>query len=339
MKHILFVDDERNVLSGLRRQLHGLRKEWTMKFVVGGPAAIEALDADTYDVVVTDMQMPMVDGAQVLAHVMHVQPRCARLVLSGHADPDRHRLAASCAHRYLDKPCEPEKLQLEIRDAIAVRESLDDLGDERLERLWCQSRGPSPEFVGVLTGLQASPVVMSPPTREWLETDVVLWALVQDILGHIRPVQSPVQAVEALGARTVLSAVMVAGFLANFRGDRAESGGLEVAAAAYRIARQEGLPDEVQMDAFVAGVLHTQLMADQDPRWLDTLGYLLPTSGFSEHCVIAVTRGSRVQPLEGGAAGIAASLAAACLTCGDPRVEELSGLLESVGWKTDWTAG
>jgi len=332
MKRILFVDDERNVLSGLRRQLHRLRNEWEMHFAGGGQEALEAVDAEAFDVVVTDMQMPMVDGAQVLAHVMVVQPRCVRLVLSGHADPDRHRLAASCAHRFLDKPCEPEKLQLEIRDALAVRDALDEFGDDRLERLWCQPHGPSPAFVDALTALQSNPVVMSGATRGWLESDPQLWSFVQDILANLEEVQSPVQAVQALGARAVLSAVMVAGFLTNFRNETTEGRGLEVASDAWRIAGEQELPDELQMDAFVAGVMHEHLAEEQDTRWLDTLAYLLPTAGFSEHCVAAVTRGDRIPALGGHTGGVVGALAAACLVNGHPRVEELQQLLGSVGW-------
>lgn len=62
MKRILFVDDERNVLDGLRRMLRNMRKEWDMAFCQGGEEALDALGGEPFDVVVSDMRMPGMDG-------------------------------------------------------------------------------------------------------------------------------------------------------------------------------------------------------------------------------------------------------------------------------------
>ncbi|HTE06003.1 MAG TPA: response regulator, partial [Planctomycetota bacterium] len=142
MKRILFVDDEQRVLSGLRRQLHSRRAVWEMQFVDGGPAALaelaRAAGAGTpYDAIVSDMRMPGMDGAQLLARVSTEFPHVGRLVLSGHADPDRMQLARSCAHRYLQKPCPPETLEAEISAALAVREALDRLCWDAASAVWC----------------------------------------------------------------------------------------------------------------------------------------------------------------------------------------------------------
>ena len=64
---ILFVDDEPAILSGLRSLLHRQRKDWDMVFALGGEQAIEQLEAGPFHVVVTDMRMPKIDGAQLLA--------------------------------------------------------------------------------------------------------------------------------------------------------------------------------------------------------------------------------------------------------------------------------
>ena len=68
-KRLLFVDDEAMVLNGIRRALHGMRQEWDMHFVDGGAAALEALDKDAYDAIVSDMRMPLMYGAQLLEQV------------------------------------------------------------------------------------------------------------------------------------------------------------------------------------------------------------------------------------------------------------------------------
>ncbi len=57
----MFVDDESNVLSGLRRMLRGQRA-WNMEFVDSGTAAIELLQNKPMDFIVTDMRMPLMNG-------------------------------------------------------------------------------------------------------------------------------------------------------------------------------------------------------------------------------------------------------------------------------------
>ena len=69
VRKLLFVDDEPKVLEGLRRMLRPLRDEWDMAFARGGPEALQLLGRDAFDVVVTDMRMPDMDGAELLAQV------------------------------------------------------------------------------------------------------------------------------------------------------------------------------------------------------------------------------------------------------------------------------
>jgi YesN/AraC family two-component response regulator len=82
-KRILFVDDEPLVLAGLKRMLHGMRKQWEMVFVESGEAALKFMADNAVDVVVSDMRMPGMNGAQLLNEVMKRYPRTVRLILSG----------------------------------------------------------------------------------------------------------------------------------------------------------------------------------------------------------------------------------------------------------------
>ncbi|HZL98849.1 MAG TPA: response regulator, partial [Planctomycetota bacterium] len=136
MKRILIVDDEQRVLSGLRRQLHARRGEWELLFLEGGEAALAELSARPADAVVTDMRMPGMDGAQLLAAVAVRHPEIARLVLSGQAEADRQLAARGRCHRYLVKPCPADLLEAAIRQALEVRAALDASGWEHGARLW-----------------------------------------------------------------------------------------------------------------------------------------------------------------------------------------------------------
>ena len=110
-KRILFVDDEPLVLQGIQRMLRGMREQWDMDFADGGAKAKEQLAVADYDVVVTDMMMPGVNGADVLDHARLHSPRTVRLVLSGHAEQNLAVQCVGVAHQYLSKPCDAETLK------------------------------------------------------------------------------------------------------------------------------------------------------------------------------------------------------------------------------------
>jgi DNA-binding NarL/FixJ family response regulator len=131
-KRILFVDDEPLVLAGLRRMLHGMRKQWEMVFVESGDAALGFMADNAVDVVVSDMRMPGMNGAQLLNEVMKRYPRTVRLILSGHADQDLILKCVGSTHQYLSKPCDPDALRATVSRAIGLEASLK---NECLQRL------------------------------------------------------------------------------------------------------------------------------------------------------------------------------------------------------------
>jgi len=75
MTRVLFVDDEPRVLDGLRLSLRSKRKVWDMVFVEGGLAAVAEITANPVDVVVSDMRMPGMSGADLLGKVAEIRPR------------------------------------------------------------------------------------------------------------------------------------------------------------------------------------------------------------------------------------------------------------------------
>ncbi|MFK7956644.1 MAG: response regulator [Lysobacterales bacterium] len=66
MKKVLFVDDEPNILQGLRRLMRPYRDEFSSDFADGGDQALGMLAGGNFDVLVTDMKMPGMTGAQLL---------------------------------------------------------------------------------------------------------------------------------------------------------------------------------------------------------------------------------------------------------------------------------
>ena len=107
---ILFVDDEKNVLQGLRRSLRSMRHDWQMHFAEGGAAGLEVLANHSVDVVVSDMRMPGMDGAQFLEKVSQDYPSTARFVLSGQADRETTYRAIGPSHQFFSKPFDADTL-------------------------------------------------------------------------------------------------------------------------------------------------------------------------------------------------------------------------------------
>jgi HD-like signal output (HDOD) protein/ActR/RegA family two-component response regulator len=101
---VLFVDDEPIVLRSLERALR-TRKQWQFQFVNGGEAALERLDREAFDVIVTDVGMPSMDGITLLETVRARFPLTARLALSGEATARNRQRAVLVIHQWLAKPC------------------------------------------------------------------------------------------------------------------------------------------------------------------------------------------------------------------------------------------
>ncbi|MDP9793086.1 CheY-like chemotaxis protein/HD-like signal output (HDOD) protein [Catenuloplanes nepalensis] len=122
MPRILFVDDEPHILDGLRRSLRTKRNEWDMSFAPGGEPALEILAERPYDVVVSDMRMPGMDGAQLLTRISQIHPGTARVVLSGHTEREAAIRAAVAGHRFLSKPSDAGAV-IDVIGQLIVRTS------------------------------------------------------------------------------------------------------------------------------------------------------------------------------------------------------------------------
>ncbi len=109
-----------------------MRHEWKMGFASSGQEALDILKEEPFDVVVTDMRMPGMDGAQLLTKVMKRYPQIVRIVLSGHSNPDAILKSVRPAHQYLSKPCNTEILKSTVARACAFR---DFLADDSLKQL------------------------------------------------------------------------------------------------------------------------------------------------------------------------------------------------------------
>ncbi len=117
-ERVLFVDDEPNVLEGIAR---ALRKQVDLNTAPSGAEGLRVLaEAGPFALVVSDMQMPSMNGAQFLARVREQSPDAVRMILSGQSDLAATIAAVNEGHiyRFLSKPCPADQLLVAIKDGL-----------------------------------------------------------------------------------------------------------------------------------------------------------------------------------------------------------------------------
>lgn len=116
---ILFVDDEANVLNGIRRGLRHMSNTWNLMFAESGAAAFDLMAIKAADVIVTDMQMPGFGGDLVLDHVSRLYPETQCIVLTGECGRLESYLRSNTDFHYLEKPCDLQLLTVSIERALS----------------------------------------------------------------------------------------------------------------------------------------------------------------------------------------------------------------------------
>jgi putative nucleotidyltransferase with HDIG domain len=223
MKRILFVDDESNILDGLKRLLRPMRSEWEMHFSTGGEAALQLMETTPVDVLVTDMRMPEMDGAMLLEIVRERYPSVFRIILSGYTELNASLRAVSVAHQFLSKPCDPGSL----RDAISRSTSLREVLDSRMLISLVGSLRDLPPLPNVFTELKLAltdPLCSVDRISKIVEQDVGLTAKLLQLansafFGASRNITDVKSAVTRLGVSVlqdlVLSVAVFRAFTAN----------------------------------------------------------------------------------------------------------------------------
>ncbi len=125
-KRVLLVDDEASVLAGLRNLFRRHRSKWTTVAALGGEEAMRELENGPFDVIISDMRMPRVDGAAVLRYAQAAHPETVRIVLSGYTELEAALRAVPVAHQFLTKPCNPETLANVVERACGLQTLIQD---------------------------------------------------------------------------------------------------------------------------------------------------------------------------------------------------------------------
>lgn len=267
-KTILFVDDEPNILSGLKRMLRSMRKTMNFQFAENGSTALEIMAAEKIDVVVSDMRMPGMDGATLLTTIQEQYPQAVRIMLTGQADDESILRTVGVAHQFLAKPADPDVLKQVIERASALQDLME---DERLRKLVSSIDNlPSlPETYARLQQVLIDPDSGLGDVAEVIEQDLAMSAKVLQLVnssffGLYKHIESPFRAVNLLGLDTIKALVLGVGIFSEMKGP---AGGvfnvnnlwahsMATAAFAKKIALHESEDKEMVDHAFIAGLLH-----------------------------------------------------------------------------------
>jgi putative nucleotidyltransferase with HDIG domain len=268
MNRILFVDDERNVLDGLRRMLYVHRNEWDMVFVSSGAEALRHLSESPFDVLVTDVRMPEMSGIQLLEEVVKRYPQVIRMVLSGTADTELTMQSVSLAHQYLMKPCDSQTLRATVQRAFCLRLLLNNPGlRDRVSQVQSLPSIPAiyAELMQVLQSDDVSPQTVGRiVARDMGMTAKVLQLVNSAFFGVRKEITSPLDAVVYLGMETTRALVFTASAFSQFRLPRnccfsiedLQQHSLAVGTLARGIARSMHLSPAAIDYTFVGGLLH-----------------------------------------------------------------------------------
>jgi HD-like signal output (HDOD) protein/CheY-like chemotaxis protein len=207
MKRILFVDDESKVLDGIRRMLYHDRNRWEMEFAVGAEAALKKCEERSFDVVVSDMRMPGMDGAAFLGKICDLYPSAARIILSGYSDVEVSARAVSVAHRFLNKPCTAAELQSTLERVCTLQDIMCSAEIRNIVSAVGELPSLSTTFTSLTRAVQDPDISMA-KVAEIIEQDMAMSAKVLQLVnsaffGLARRVTNLRDAVSYLGIETI----------------------------------------------------------------------------------------------------------------------------------------
>lgn len=212
MKQVLFVDDEPMILQGLKRLLRPVRDRWEMHFEADSVRALERIEQQHFDVVVSDMRMPNYTGVDVLRHAKQHCPDAVRIGLSGYADAQLALEAAQVTHQFLAKPCDGEKLVCAVDRVVRLQDRLD--SEDLRRNIGAVSSLPSlPSLYVRITQEAAAPNGTLETVGEIIGQDLAMTAKILQLVnsayfGLRSEISSAVQATTILGLDAIRAIVL-----------------------------------------------------------------------------------------------------------------------------------
>lgn len=265
---VLFVDDD-----PILRDLYGsiasdLKQQYEVFTASNGKEGVQMLQERTFDVVVSDLTMPGMDGVQFLGHVVRTQPDSARIIISGYLDRLKIAQCLFVGHRYFNKPCDTKALSELLLRLNSFREIISNQKVRRVIGGLGSLPGPPDTYLKLEEVLNSAYSSLN-DVAAVVEKDIGVTAKLLQIVnsaqfGIARQIVSPTEAVQLVGVEVVRGLVLGLQAFSVYKSNPAKKAppanlwdhSLRVALTARRIAQAEGLSHEACEKAFLGGLLH-----------------------------------------------------------------------------------
>ncbi len=128
---VIFVDDDLAMLESTKRLFFDM-DEWDMEFYESGAEVVKRIKEEFIDIVVSDMRMPEMNGAELLDIVKNLSPGTIRIILSGYSDKEMILKTVYSADQFIAKPCKPETLKKAI---TRTRMTIENVSPEAMKEI------------------------------------------------------------------------------------------------------------------------------------------------------------------------------------------------------------
>lgn len=261
---ILFVDDSPEILTSLERMMK--KSPWKVSFAEGGLEALDMLEETSFDVVVTDLNMPEVNGVKLLKIIQKEFPHLVRIVYSGNLTKESVREVATFTHRFIAKPCTMDQMIQTIENTLFIYSSLD---SDAIRKVLTNT-GSIPSLPRIYTELMSNienPSFSLKEAARLIASDVGMTANILkqiNLLGHSKDISNIDQAVSLLGLDSIKAIALTSHIFCSleipsipyFSAEQLNRHSMLTARFAQEITLIETDDRSLAESAFVAGVLH-----------------------------------------------------------------------------------
>jgi len=225
------------------------------------------MEKEEFDVVVSDMRMPGMDGAELLTQIQKRYPHSIRIMLTGQADEESTLRTIGVVHQFLAKPCDPEKLKNILLRASALHRLMI---DGKLKDI-VSSIDTLPSLPSLYLKLQEKikePEASLDDVGEIISRDIAMTAKILQLVnsaffGLYQTVESPARAVKLLGLDTIKALVLVSQIFSEskivteyFSAQSLWTHSMTVGTLSKKIAESETDEKDIINNSYIAGLLH-----------------------------------------------------------------------------------
>lgn len=268
MYRILLVDDESAPLADLQKELKQINSNWDVLIATGGKQAMDFFRHQKVDITISDLNMPVMNGVELLSLIRAECPGCMRIAIIDPKDIHQYQNIALAAHQFIAKPWSIRDVAAKIYQLHGLSNILHQEGVQKvvnqISRLPSQSSAYS-QLIDELNKQESS----LDKTARIISTDMSMTAKLLQLVnsayfGLPREVHDVSQAIFYLGTDTIRDLVLSVQIFSYFEQDKLEAAGLGglwdhslmVAQLSRALAASITNDKSIITSAFTAGLLH-----------------------------------------------------------------------------------